>query len=75
MPSRSRVSQARPDQSTRPRRSRGAIASYGEGRSCAEFDCATVLSRYNESSLCWSHAGTRDRQHDAASVQRRALRR
>ena len=39
-----------------PRRPRGFITSYGVGRVCANADCRTTLSRYNDSTLCYPHA-------------------
>jgi hypothetical protein len=43
---------------------RGFIASYGVGRVCADPECHTALSRYNQSELCYSHAATREsRRH------------
>lgn len=38
-----------------PRQPRGYVASYGEGRICADLGCRTTLSRYNKSELCWQH--------------------
>lgn len=38
-----------------PRQSRGFVTSYGEGRTCADADCHTTLSRYNKSEVCWQH--------------------
>jgi hypothetical protein len=37
------------------RQGRGFIASYGEGRLCAETGCPTTLSRYNSQRLCSLH--------------------
>ena len=45
----------------RPRPRAGAIASYGEGRTCLEPECQTLLSRYNKDQLCWKHADERER--------------
>ena len=42
---------------------RGFIMSYGVGRVCADPACDTALSRYNESALCYSHAGKVERRH------------
>jgi hypothetical protein len=42
------------------------IDNYGDRRTCAADECATVLSRYNPSSTCAVHAGwkdTRQRSH------------
>lgn len=35
---------------------RGFVASYGQGRLCAEGGCPTTLSRYNRHSVCWLHS-------------------
>ena len=40
-----------------PRRTRGHVTTYGVGRICADPDCATTLSRYNDAELCWYHVG------------------
>jgi hypothetical protein len=40
---------------TRRSTGRGHVISYGDGRLCAIRDCATQLSRYNSTSLCWAH--------------------
>ena len=37
------------------RRTRGWVHSYGTGRACEGDGCTTVLSKYNESPLCWVH--------------------
>jgi hypothetical protein len=37
------------------RRVRGWVQSYGTDRPCAGDGCTTVLSRYNDSPLCWVH--------------------
>ena len=39
-----------------PRRIRGYIQTYGQGRTCAAPGCDTTLSRYNKAALCWRHA-------------------
>jgi hypothetical protein len=38
------------------REGRGFVASYGTGRRCDAPGCQTKLSRYNERSVCFSHA-------------------
>ena len=36
-------------------RTRGFIADFGLGRTCAAPECETTLSRYNDGRLCWVH--------------------
>ncbi len=43
-----------------PRRGRGHIASYAQGRTCSAPECETTLSRYNKAALCWKHASEVD---------------
>ena len=52
--------------SSLPRRVRGYVQSYGQGRTCAEPECETTLSRYNKDLLCWKHA----EQADASQLRR-----
>ena len=39
----------------RRRTGKGHVDSYGPGRVCAASGCATQLSQYNSSSVCWLH--------------------
>ena len=39
----------------RRRTGRGHVDSFGEGRVCTVSGCATALSRYNPSGVCWLH--------------------
>jgi hypothetical protein len=39
----------------RRRTGKGHVESYGQGRVCAASGCATKLSQYNSSSVCWLH--------------------
>ena len=38
-----------------PRRTRGHVTTYGVGRICADSECGTTLSRYNDAEFCWYH--------------------
>lgn len=39
-----------------PRREgRGFVTSFGQQRTCAAAGCTTTLSRYNDSTCCWTH--------------------
>lgn len=44
------------DREAIPRKIRGHIEAYGQGRTCAEPGCDTALSRYNKAARCWTHA-------------------
>ena len=43
-------------QGARPGNRRRKPKTYGQGRTCADASCATVVSRYNRSEFCFSHA-------------------
>jgi hypothetical protein len=40
---------------SRPGMSGRRQPTYGNGRVCGSEGCETVLSRYNQSDLCWQH--------------------
>ena len=49
-------------------RTRGYVADFGAGRTCAAPRCETMLSRYNSGRLCWVHEKhTRSRENTADS--------
>lgn len=49
------MSATEPSPGTARREGRGFISSFGANRTCAVAACPTVLSRYNERTLCWLH--------------------
>ena len=44
------------------RTGRGHVASFGVGRVCEVSECDTVLSRYNDTGVCWSHDDTKPKR-------------
>ena len=54
------ASNATTDDALAKRRTRGHITSWPTGRTCADAECETSLSRYNKDALCWKHAEQRD---------------
>ena len=41
------------------REGRGFVDSFGAGRVCSASGCETVLSKYNDDTVCWAHERAR----------------
>jgi hypothetical protein len=41
------------------REGRGFVDSFGAGRVCSADGCETVLSKYNDDTVCWAHERAR----------------